>query len=237
MAKLRRPSQRTIDIYNQLVEQQNRVRKTLLKMHKQAEETLKVGRLPALVIPRKARKYRNIFSQGLSKAELSRRLKKFWSSYRRAKELFSGGLNTYLAETVMKGYMDIWVNNQYGIGVEPEGRRRNGVKAYSKEQIEYSDMGDAMEAYNAMFTHGVDFFMALLYTGRIIEFKFIYADFKGDVDKNYYVSQQTEIANYYARSPKARKEILESAPFDKELYTHSKQVKDKAKKKEDEDEE
>ena len=165
MAKLRRPSQRTIDIYNQLVAKQNQVRKTLIKMHKQAEETLTAGRLPALVIPKRARKYRNMFSAGLSKTELKRRLKAFWDKYRTAKELFSGGVSSYLKQMVFKGYKDLWIEQ---LGEAPEGK----FGRYTPDQIRLSRMGRAMEVYNMLFTHGSDLFLSLLYTDRVTEFKY-----------------------------------------------------------------
>jgi len=232
MAKLRRPSQRSIDIYNQLVEQQNKVRKSLLKLHKEAEERLGVGRLPALVIPKRARKIRNIFNQGLSKVELRRRLQAFWRRYRQSKDLFSQGMSSYIKNTVMKGYKDLWINNQYGIGEAPNG----AFGRYSKEQIEYSDKGDYMEVYNQLFTHGSDFFLALLYSNRIVEFKYIYADFKGDVERNYYVEQQLEMVRDVSNA-KGRKQLFEVARYYKDDYKHSKKVLKNAKKLEEEDEE
>ena len=56
---LRKPSQRSINLYNRLIEQQNKVRKTLIHVHKKAEETIGAGRLPALIIPKSAHKIRN----------------------------------------------------------------------------------------------------------------------------------------------------------------------------------
>ena len=227
MANYRRPSQRSIDIYNQLVETQNKVRKTLIKMHKQAEETLFVGRLPALVIPKRARKLRNIYSEGLSKAELKKRLERFWKKYREIKELFSGGVSSYLKSMVFKGYRDLWREQ---IGIDPEGK----FGRYSEDQITNSDLGRAMEVYNMLFTHGSDLFLALLYTQRVTEFKYIYDDLVGKVEKNYYLEDQVSKISDFIRSPKAREQLyLEAEKITG--YNHSKAIVNKVKKAEEED--
>lgn len=234
MANYRRPSQRTIDIYNQLVQTQNKVRKTLLKIHKHAEETQSVGRLPALILPKKARKYRDIFSQGLSKAELKKRLKAFWDKYRKMKQLFSQGLSSYLKNMVFEGYRKLWIEQ---IGVEPASYKEGGrFGRYTNEQILHSDNGKAMEVYNMLFTHGSDLFMALLYTERVTEFKYIYDDLVGKVEKNYYLDDQISKIRQFIDSPKARDQLFNEA--EKVTgYKHSKAVVNKAKKAEEEDEE
>ena len=82
---MRVPSERTINLYNRLVANQNKVRKTLIRLHKNAEETSGAGRLPALVIPKSARRIKNNYFQVLSKDELKRRLKAFYNKLRQAK--------------------------------------------------------------------------------------------------------------------------------------------------------
>lgn len=240
MAKLRRPSQRSIDLYNQLVARQNEVRKTLSRMHKKAEETLKVGRLPALVIPKRARKIRPDYFYGLSKQELRRRLRKFWAKYRKAKEWFNQGLRSYLGRSVLYGYSKLW---QDQLGVEPEGRGGR----YTKEQIMYSDLGDYMEVYNMLFTHGPELFMALLATGRVIEFRYIYDDMTGKVERHSMLNQQVDIIKGAIRPSKEQTQILETAQIvtgldlfvkrDKRYSgKHNKSTYEKARKLQEEDE-
>ena len=224
---VRKPSQRTIDIYNELVSKQNKVRRALRKMHLHAEEVTPVGRLPALVIPKSAKKInKNTFADMGSYA-----LKKWWAKYKVAKTLFSEGIKSYLKETVFKGYKELW-SGVNGIGEEPKGK----FGRYSQEQILYSDNSRAMEVYNALFTHGVDFFMALLYTGKVTEFKYIYDDLMGKVEKNSYLEQQVDkIRRYF--SPKARAQLMIQAKEVTGDYKHSESAKRKAKKLEKEDEE
>lgn len=222
MAKLKKPSSRSIAIYNELVAKQNEVRNTLKRIHKHAEETLTAGRLPALVIPKRARKLRQNYFSGLSKAELRARLKKWWAQYRRMKEMFAGGINTYLKTTVFRGYKDLWTDQ---IGQDPNGY----FGRYSEEQIKKSDMGHAMEVYNMLFTHGSDFFMALLYTGKVTEFKYIYDDLVGKVEKNYYLDDQIDKIKRYL-NPANRKILFSQADKVTGNYRHSQKAINKAKK-------
>ena len=227
MAKLRKPSQRTIDLYNQLVEQQNKVRKTLRRIHKQAEEALGAGRLPALVIPKSSHKIRDSNFDKLSKDELSRRLKMFWQRYREAKKLFSKGLKSYLAETVYKGYKELWQDSNSGIGEKPEG----AFGRYSKEQIQNSPYGRAMEVYNILFTSGPELFLALLYTGRVIQFKYIYLELQGVGNKEYSWLEQQVDELRGINSPKVRARIIKEAEGLIGKYTHSESVERKVSNK------
>ena len=223
MAKLRRPSKHTIDLYNQLVNQQNKVRKQLRKIHKKAEEALGVGRLPALVIPKTAHKIKH--SDSISNLRL------FWSRYRQMKQLFSSGLKSYLAETVYKGYKELWQDEQFGIGEKPEG----AFGRYSKEQIENSPNGRIMEVYNILFTTGAEFFLALLYTGRVIAFKYIYLEMNGVGNKEYsWIEQQADLLTNI-RSPKVREKIMEEAKAYIGEYNHSKSVNSKIWRREQKD--
>lgn len=205
---MRVPSIKTIDLYNRLVANQNKVRKTLIRVHKNAEETSGAGRLPALVIPKSARRIKNNYFQGLSKDELKRRLKLFYAKYKESKRLFGQGLKSYLARIVKDGYLDLWKDQIDFVG---GGRPEGAFGRYSKEQIENSYMGEYMEVYNLLNSLSSEVFLALLYSGRIIQFKYIYQDIiSGTGEKeNSWLQQQKEILEIY-RSPKARKELMDS---------------------------
>lgn len=226
---MRRPSQRSIDLYNQLVKRQNEVRKALRKIHKHAEETLGAGRLPALVIPKSAKRIRRNYFEGISKAELTRRLRMFWNSYKQARELFSGKdpLRKYLGRTVFDGYRQLWVDL---IGTDPEGSTGH----YTQEQIiNAGDAGQFMEVFNKLFSRGQEmYFLALLYTKQVIEFKWIYQEYiTGGVNYEYgYLSQQRDILARYINNPKARKELYERAS---EItgYNHQNKTISKAEKR------
>lgn len=227
---LRRPSKHSIDLYNQLVENQNKVRKQLRKIHKHAEETLGAGRLPALVIPKSAHKIRSNHFSGLTPEELRRRLKAYWGKYQDLKRLFANGMDSYLKETVFNGYKELW-SGENGIGELPEGK----FGRYSKEQIAFADEKTAsvMKLYNQLFTRGVDFFMALLYTNKILDFKVIYDELHNIGGRGYsYIEQQSDFLKVY-NSPKARAELVERAKEVMGEYRHSERAKKRAKQHKD----
>lgn len=203
---LRKPSQRTIDLYNQLVAQQNKVRKQLRRIHKGAEETLGVGRLPALIIPKSAHKVRQNYFEGLSKSELRRRLQAFWTRMNEAKKLFGAGIRSYLSKTVKEGYMELWRDQiLFMSGEEPKGPAR----MFTKEQIENSYMGEFMQTYNRLNRLSAESFLAMLYHGDIIQFKFIYSEMIGQGNKEYsWLEQQNDLLNTH-KSLKNQKELLE----------------------------
>ena len=204
---MRVPSERTINLYNRLVANQNKVRKTLIRLHKNAEETSGAGRLPALVIPKSARRIKNNYFQVLSKDELKRRLKAFYNKLRQAKANFASGMKSYLARTLKDGYIELWKDqiNQF-FGESPEG----AFGKFSKEQIENSEGGLYMQVFNMLQQMSSAMLLALLYAGKIIQFKWIYQDMQAGLGgtKDSWTEQQLRILSPYM-SPKARKEFYE----------------------------
>ena len=197
---MRKPSQKSIDLYNRLVAQQNKVRKTLQRVHKRAEETLGAGRLPALIIPRRARKIRMNQFEGLSAKELHRRLKQYWSNLASLKEQFSRGLTSYLAKTVKEGYMELWRDQIRDFsGEKPEAFNEH---LFSKKQIEESEYGEFMQTYNRLFMLSPETFLAMLYTGRMLAFKFIYEEMKNvrDSYSGSWLQEQNELLNLNDKS-------------------------------------
>lgn len=233
---IRRPSKHSIDLYNQLVEQQNKVRRQLLKMHKKAEETLGAGRLPALVIPKSAHKVRPdnfIRREGMSIEKLREKLREYWARYAQMKKLFGKGIDSYLKETVFRGYKELWTGEN-GIGEDPEG----AFGRYSKEQIQNADSRTAsvMQLYNQLFTRGVDFFMALLYTNKVLDFKVIYDELHHIGGREYtYIDQQADLLKVY-NSPKARLDLIRQAQEVTGDYKHSERVKKRARQRKAKDE-
>ena len=211
---MRRPSQRTIDLYNQLVAQQNKVRKQMIGIHKRAEETLGAGRLPSLVIPKASHKIKKSYFD-VDRATLARRLREFWKKYNEAKTLFRGKspINTYLARTLVDGYAELW--REHIIQEDPEGY---GGK-YTDEQIMLGGNSTAMKIYNELFRRGRElFFLGLLNTGQIVSFQYIYQEAEaGNLDKeNSWGYQQLLTAKRFLTSngrldPRQTKELYEVA--------------------------
>ena len=211
---MRAPSERTINLYNRLVEKQNAVRRILRRVHKNAEEVSGAGRLPALVIPKKALKIRHSYfthhrgGRPLSAKEKEKIVSDFWEKYRLAKSLFSRGLKSYIGRTVKDGYLELWKDQiLFMSGESPEGM----FGRFSKEQIESSYMGAHMEVFNMLNQLSPEVFLALLYTGRLIQFKYIYQDMISGMGEkeNSWLQQQKDLLSPY-RSAHARKELLEN---------------------------
>ena len=238
---MRKPSQHSIDLYNQLVERQNQIRKTLTRIHKRAEETFGAGRLPALVIPKKARKIL------MYQMRNTMAIKRFWASYSEAKALFGRGLRGYLARTVKDGYMELWRDQiLFNSGESPEGV----ASRFTREQIENSYMGDFMEVYNKLVSLSPEAFLTMLYTGKIIQFKYIYEDIVlGTGSKeNSWLQQQKELLSLsrkdikdymewfseYSRDTKKQSFASDLEEYEEETraysYTgrHKKETKEKA---------
>lgn len=202
MGKLRKPSQHTIDLYNQLVAQQNKVRKQLLRIHKKAEETIPTGRLPALIIPKKARRI-SARDFDVDKMSLKRKLQAFWNRYKQAKEFFGQGIKSYLSQTVKYGYIGLWLERMnVEMGLIPEGNqheRKDGVISgyFTPQQLKEmnEDQRRIAEIYNFLYRLSPEVFLALLYRGRLLQFQFIYEEMKyGVKDKeNSWSMQQADL--------------------------------------------
>ena len=225
---MRRPSQKSIDLYNRLVARANEVRKKLKRIHKREEEAFGAGRLPALIIPKSSHKVRANQFQGLSSAELHRRLKAYWANLSRLKEQFAQGLRSYLAKTVKDGYMELWRDQIEAFsGERPEGF--HGLM-FSKEQIEDSNFGMFMQTYNKLFRLSPEVFLAMLYTGRITAFKWIYLEMKdGRTAEGSWIQEQNELISLGVKDQtKLVKEVL-GEEYD---YKHSQRVLEKVERKE-----
>lgn len=203
--KLRRPSQHTIDLYNKLVEQQNKVRRRLLRIHRKAEETIPTGRLPALIIPKKARKIKRDFF--VDKANLKRKLQAFWDKYNKAKAFFGQGIKSYLSKTLKQGYMDLWRDQmQQQLGLMPEGHYSTFSPLQLKEMTE--DERRIAEIYNFLMRLSSETFLALLYRGKLLQFQFIYEEMKYGQNKEYsWIQQQADLLSPY-HSRKVQAELM-----------------------------
>lgn len=205
---LRKPSQHTVDLYNQLVAQQNRVRKQLLRIHKRAEETIPTGRLPALIIPKKARRI-SMRDFDVDKMSLKRKLQAFWRKYKEAKAFFGQGIKSYLSETLKKGYMDLWrTRMREDMGLIPE--YYEGYGRFSALQLKEmtEDERRIAELYNYLVMLSPEVFLALLYRGKLLQFQFIYEEMKGIKDREYsWLSQQEDLLEPY-HSRKVQMELL-----------------------------
>ncbi len=213
---LRRPSQHSINLYNKLVEQQNKVRRRLLRIHKKAEETISAGRLPALIIPKRAKKipagYFEV-DKVAQKMLLKSRIKAFWKKYSQAKEFFGQGIKSYLSRTLKDGYLELWRNQmQEQLGIKPEGGMNAKVGAWYFSSSQLQEMSEEerkiAEIYNFLARLSPEVFLALLYRGKLLQFQFIYEEMRYGSRKEYsWIDQQVELLEPY-RSRKVQAELL-----------------------------
>ena len=194
----RRPSQRTIEIYNSLVEKQNEVRRRLKRIHAHAEEAFGAGRLPSLIVPPKAKKIRtnyfNDFVHKHSRKQVEKKLSNFWETYRQSKSLFGQGLRSYLSRVVKQGYVDLWKDQMLTqLGIWGEGYAGRFTEIQIKEASE-SDK-KFMLAFNRMISLPAEMFYIMLMRKEIIQFQFIYQEMTyGYRDKeNSWIDQQLSL--------------------------------------------
>lgn len=222
---LRRPSQHSIDLYNKLVEQQNKVRRRLLRIHRKAEEMIPTGRLPALIIPKKARKITNKYFD-VDKMSLKRKLRAFWDRYNKAKAFFGQGIKSYLSKTLKDGYLELWrsqMQEQLGLIVEGGANAKYGAWYFSPLQLKEMSEEERRiaEIYNFLARLSPEVFLALLYRGKLLQFQFIYEEMKYGAKKEYsWIEQQMELLEPY-HSKKVQAELLKQDEIirDEEMKT------------------
>lgn len=202
---MRKPSQHSVDLYNQLVKKQNAVRRILKKIHKDAGDALGVGRLPSLVLPKRVKKVN--YSTNIN-------AKVFWRKYKEAQTLFAGqrgGLNTYLGKTLKQGYLETirdWIDAKPASFYNSRTQKEQTGVYYTLEQMNSADevTAKAMKVYNAYVRTPAIVFLGMLYVGAITPLKFIYDELRYGFggknafnDKeNSYLQQQIESFENYA---------------------------------------
>ena len=100
---------------------------------------------------------------------------------------------------------------------------------FSKEQIEESDFGGFMETYNKLFRLSPEVFLAMLYTGRITSFKWIYLEMEKGNAEGSWLQEQNELL---AVGPKDQAKIVKEVLGEDYEYKHSQRVLDKVARKE-----
>lgn len=181
MPKRWKPSLKQLTLYDELLKRQNITRKKLLKRRKRAEEETSFGRgLPDLVIPKKARRYR----------DLTRYRFDSYEEYRnqiRALQTLYGGKGSPELQFYRSSYRNNilnlikeWIGEYINFKEKPKGF----FGKYSDEQIQISSLiADGGEKflllYNKMISLSIGEFMAMYDSGYIPKLKYIYAEMKG----------------------------------------------------------
>ena len=184
MSKKWTPSLKQLSLYDELLKRQNLTRKRLLKRRRKAEEKgSSFGRpLPDLVLPMKARRYRDI----------TRYAPRFdsYEDYRnkiRALQNLYGGKGSpelqWYRENYRKNILGIikgWIQDELNFNYKPEGY----FGKYSEEQIQMAnqvanDGGRFLDLYNKMISLSMGEFMTMYDSGFFPKLKYIYEEMKG----------------------------------------------------------
>lgn len=181
MAKNWKPTLKQLSVYDELLKRQNTTRKRLLRRRRIAEQETSFGRgLPDLVIPMKAKRFRDI----------SRYRFDSYEDYRnkiRALQNLYGGKGSPELQFYRSAYRNNilnlirgWIGDYVNFAEKPKGY----FGKYSDEQIQiasimYEDGGKFLELYNKMTSLSIGEFMSMYDLGFIPKLKYIYQEMKG----------------------------------------------------------
>ena len=194
------PSLAQLETYESLLNEQNKVRRAILRKRAKVERETKGRRtIPDLVVPKKA-KIKKL------KTYRFKSYRDYQAKIRELKRMFGRGLESYYKETYKKNILEAYrdmirvameENGQYYSDFEPRGR--GGY--YSKEQIEEAgEIGKYMKLYNQFVNMTPSKFQDMYDRGYITELRYIYAEMIGGGMKSRGISfleeQKENIAIY-----------------------------------------
>lgn len=176
MAKNWNPSKKQLSAYEELVKRYQKVRRKIIKAHRNFSEFTVSGRLPSLVVPERHRK------MSVNQIRLSgRRL--FNLKIKQLKKVVAGGLDDFYKK-FKDSYLELY--RRYIIEDDPEYNPFGGEKGflYSEDQIKLKNIDDPKMAqfmidYNNLVRMNRYLFAFLIKSGKLPEFKQIYREFKG----------------------------------------------------------
>lgn len=182
MAKKWTPSQKQLQLYDELLKRQNITRKRLLRRRRVIEERGGFGRpLPDLVIPMKAKRHRDV-----------QRYANYFDSYAdyrnkmRALQMLYGGKGSPELAFYKSSYkhnilehIKGWIGDYLNFSEKPDGY----FGKYSEEQIYKAnqiaeDGGKFLELYNKMVGLSTSEFMVMYDSGMIPKLKYIYDEMR-----------------------------------------------------------
>lgn len=183
MAKKWTPSQKQLQLYDELLKRQNITRKRLLRRRRIIEEEGSFGRpLPDLIIPMKAKRHRNISRYASyfdSYEDYRNKIRALQQLYGKGKEdpTFSFYRSTYRNEIL--GLIKGWIGDYLNFAEKPKGF----FGKYSEEQIQFvnqigEDAGKFLELYNKMISLSLGEFMSMYDRGFIPRLKYIYDEIR-----------------------------------------------------------
>lgn len=161
--------------YEKILKKYQRMRRKIIKAHKQiAEQSHSYSRLPQLVAPERETKI------SLKKFRLTGR-RIFNLKMKQLRKLVSGGYQEFYKDFKSQ-YLELYQQLlEESPELNPFGRGKGFL--YSEEQMKLASKEEAqfMRDYNAIVHMNPMVFAYLIKTGRIPEFKKLYAQFQGEV--------------------------------------------------------
>lgn len=191
MAKKWTPTQRQLTIYDELLRRQNITRKRLLKQRRIAEEGGGRASLPDLIIPKKARRYRDFsryhFDSYEDYRKMLSRLKEFsdfersWSREHYQKR-YAETILEFIAFYISQENPRIQVYDRDDpnkrLILHGEGARGR----FTEEQLNDPDFAkyrDYLEFYNKIVYMPIDLFMTMYQSGIVPQLKLLYDEIGG----------------------------------------------------------
>ena len=169
------PSLKQLDLYDELLREQNKVRREILRRRVKLERELKGRRLPDLVVPKhaKIKKLKNYRFKSF---------KEYQSKVRELKRLYGHGILSFYKSSYKDNVLEVYRNMIKG-ALESEGIYYNNYEPetlggyYSKEQIESAgDIGKYMRLYNQLRSMPVEKFVDMYERGYIVPLRYIYQE-------------------------------------------------------------
>lgn len=169
------PSLAQLDVYEELLKEQNKVRREILRRRVKIERERKGQRLPDLVIPKRA-KIKKL------KTYRFKSFREYQSKVRELKRLYGRGIASYYKYTLKNNFLEAYRNMIQG-AMESEGNYRTSYEPetmggyYSKEQIEEAgDIGKYMRLYNQYLAMPSEKFQDMYDRGYIVPIRYIYQE-------------------------------------------------------------
>lgn len=209
MAREWRPTQKALDRYDELVKQQNKLRRQLLRRRKKVEETSDSGRLPSLIIPAKGVKSIKIDWRQVGAKEFRRKMKML-------SNLVTGGLQGWYKRNYKDAILLAWrqgleeaILQEYKENIKIVARKSELDQLAFGEDVkmleggyftqdlmeEYPKFKEHFELYNRLQRMEIGVFMEMYDRGMFPLFKFIYLEMIGSTSENSFLEELKDSIN------------------------------------------
>lgn len=198
-----KPTQKQISQYEMLLKKYNKIRNQIVRAHKSLEKRTPTGRMPSLVVPERQHK------MSMRQMRITGR-QVFNLKIKQLKKVVHGGLQAFYSD-YKKSYLELYRN--YIIGYDPDGYQGRFYSALQIKEAEIPELAQFMHDYNSIVNMNGTVFALLVKTGRMPEFKYLYAQFSSDLTpyENYGLKFHKAVRSARYMSIKDAKDILEES--------------------------